>query len=506
MYKLPHKHKNQDGVEMTITVPVEIDNSEIKNFSDAEQRIYGFVMAVGRGLLKQILELRDQQLLASRDVERYRCKGPRKTCIKTMMGDVEYERRVYQDTTRFDEESGCTKSVYLLDEELGMDKIGNISAGVCELIAKSACESSYRETARQISEQTGEHISAQGAWNLVQAIGEKLNAQNERNAELDEANAGKGKIETKLLYEENDGIWISLQGESRKEYGSSKEMKVGIAYDGVKWTTYKSGLKRRNLDNKVAFASFMSAPEYRRLKEGVIASVFNKDEIELRVINGDGGSWTLPKQEEGKICVLDEFHRNKKLKECVKDTEFAKTLRGLLFENKINELLECLEAQINSIEDEKEIAGLKTLLSYYTENKEALKGYYDRGIDIPDTRQPGVIHHARLGSMESNVFTLIGNRMKDRRACWSINGGNHLAVILCAHHTTGLENIFASLPEVPVPEKEEDWIDDGKPISASKMPLNSGFGHEHQHNISTTNFSEILRGISSFSPLSALSL
>ncbi len=337
-------------------------------------------------------------------------------------------------------------------------------------------------------------------------MGEKLKAQNERNAELDEANAGKGKIETKLLYEENDGIWISLQRESRKENGPSKEMKVGIAYDGVKWTTYKRGQKRRNLDNKVAYASFASATEYRRLKEGVIASVFNKDEIELRVINGDGGSWTLPKQEEGKICVLDEFHRNKKLKECVRDQELAKMLRGLLYENKIDELLDCLEAQINSITDEKEMAGLKTLLSYYTENKDALKGYYDRGIDIPETRQPGVVHHARLGSMESNVFTLIGNRMKDRRACWSINGGNHLASILCAYHTTGLENIFASLPEVPVPANEEECVDDGKPISASKMPLKEGSGYEHQHNVSTTNFSEILRSISSFSPLTALSL
>ena len=174
--------------------------------------------------------------------------------------------------------------------------------------------------------------------------------------------------------------------------------------------------------------------------------------------------------------------------------------------NKIDELLECLEAQINSVTDEKEIADLKTLQRYYTENKDALKGYYDRGIDIPETREPGVIHHARLGSMESNVFTLIGNRMKDRRACWSIDGGNNLAAILCAYHTTGLEDIFMSLPEVPAVETEKDWIDDGKPISASKMPLTSGAGHAHQHNISTTNFSEILRSISTFSPLSALSL
>ena len=282
-------------------------------------------------------------------------------------------------------------------------------------------------------------------------------------------------------------------------------MKVGIAYDGVKWNESKDGTKRRTLDNKVAFAGFMPIEEYRKQKEGLIASVFSKDEIELRVFNGDGGSWTLPKEKEGCICVLDEFHRNKKLRECVRDQDFAKLLRELLYENKIDELLECLAAQINSVTDEKEIADLKELQSYYTEHREALKGYYDRGIDIPETRAPGTIHHARLGGMESNVFTLIGNRMKNRRACWSIRGGNHLASLLCAFHTTGLDRLFSPLPAVPDAALEE-WIDEGKPISASKMPQTSGAGYEHQHNISTTNYSEILRTVSTFSPLSALSL
>lgn len=37
--------------------------------------------------------------------------------------------------------------------------------------------------------------------------------------------------------------------------------------------------------------------------------------------------------------------------------------------------------------------------------------------------------------MESNVFTLIGNRMKGRRACWSIDGGNNLAALLCRFYS-----------------------------------------------------------------------
>ena len=134
--------------------------------------------------------------------------------------------------------------------------------------------------------------------------------------------------------------------------------------------------------------------------------------------------------------MLDEFHRNKKLTECVTDKEKAQTLRELLLTNRIGDLIDCLEAYINSSENEQEIAKLKELQSYYSENREALPGYYDRGIKIPETRQPGVVHHVRLGSMESNVFTLIGNRMKGRRACWSIDGVNNLAALFCKAHST----------------------------------------------------------------------
>ena len=79
-------------------------------------------------------------------------------------------------------------------------------------------------------------------------------------------------------------------------------------------------------------------------------------------------------------------------------------------------------------QDERRIKKIQSLDSYFSENYDALPGYYDRGIKIPKTREPGVIHHARFGSIESNVFALIGNRMKFGRAYWSIEDGNNLAV------------------------------------------------------------------------------
>ncbi|MDH8276054.1 ISLre2 family transposase, partial [Klebsiella pneumoniae] len=66
---------------------------------------------------------------------------------------------------------------------------------------------------------------------------------------------------------------------------------MGIAYDGATWEEGKNGQKRRTLDNKVAYASFDSAKEFRRKKEGLLASRFDVDGIDLRVLNGDGANW-----------------------------------------------------------------------------------------------------------------------------------------------------------------------------------------------------------------------
>lgn len=138
------------------------------------------------------------------------------------------------------------------------------------------CNQSFRETAKSISENTRLDISCQAVWNIVKSMGEK---QIEKFSNA----APSGNIESKILYEEADGDWLNLQGEDRKNYGKSREMKIGIAYDGVVHQAQKGGKIRRDLDNKTAYASFESTAAFRKHKENVIASVYNTDEIELRI-------------------------------------------------------------------------------------------------------------------------------------------------------------------------------------------------------------------------------
>lgn len=458
---------------MTITVEVGFGKKEIHSFEELVSCAYDLAMSFGREIVSRALETRDQELMQARDKRRYRSKGKQQTSIKTKLGAIEYSRNVYVDNAVSD----GIKCVHLLDEELGIEKIGLIAREMCEIAAESACESTYRAAARTITETTGLSISHQSVWNIVQRMGQQRAEQIARHAELARLGRGVGCIETKLLYEEDDGIWLKLQGEDRKAFGPSREMKVGIAYDGVTWEKSKGGKTRRTLDGKVAHAGFETAKRFRENKEGVIASHYDVRKIEQRIINGDGASWIQKRGKADCICVLDRFHRNKKLTECIKDPAFLQTARMLLYANRIDDLLMCIEAQIDSTESEEERVGLRELLSYYSENKNAMTGPYERGIEIPETRAPGVIHHARLGSMESNVFTLIGNRMKGGRCNWSIRGGNNLASLLSKKHTTGLDDLFTGL--APLPQPEPVWIDTGRPISASKMPLSAGTGTEY---------------------------
>lgn len=421
---------------MSIAQEKKTDNSKIENFEDFVAEVFERKLAEGREIIRKTLSELDVQLMAVRDTKQYRDKGLRSTSIKTKLGTIEYERHICRDN-----QTG--HYVYLLDDVIKASDIGLMGSDITTIAKDMIKDSSFRATAKMISESTGLSISHQAVWNIVQESGRREIKQTEELSERVENDSLHGSVETKLLYQEADGVWLKLQGECRKKHGSSKEMKVGIAYDGVLYQQQKGGKIRRILDNKVAFASFEPSKDFRRHHEAIIASVYNTDEIELRVKNGDGANWIQKTNDCECICVLDEFHRNKKLTECVTDKGKAQTLRELLLTNHINDLMDCLEAYINSSDNEQETAKLKELQSYYSENREALSGYYDRGIKIPETRQPGVIHHARLGSMESNVFTLIGNRMKGRRACWSINGANNLAALLCKAHSTAEPDLNA---------------------------------------------------------------
>ena len=63
------------------------------DIGEPERRVYSEAMAFGRQLLSKAIEAADQKLAEHRD--KSKDKGYRRTVLKTVMGEIEYQRHVY---------------------------------------------------------------------------------------------------------------------------------------------------------------------------------------------------------------------------------------------------------------------------------------------------------------------------------------------------------------------------------------------------------------------------
>jgi hypothetical protein len=470
---------------------VQEKNLDFKRF---EQEVFKKFCEMGCLFIGRQLKRWDDWLMLHRDRNEYRHKGLRETTIKTVLGEVPIERAIYKTTTP----DGKTAHVYLLDEALGLGGSGFFSDYLMEMIANAACESSFRATASAISEMTGQTISHTAAWNVVQQLGGRLDEKEQEAASLAANFNGKGELETKVLFEELDGIHLNLQGESRKKHGASKEMKAAIAYDGAE----KVGKKRYRLTNKVATANFESAKRFRIRKEGAIAATYRVDEIDARLMNGDGANWINESAMPDTHFQLDHFHISQAITRYVSNDEARKLIRNLLYSKQIDTLLDVIEAYSNSAEDEKEQENYLKLLTYFSNNKDFLVPCHRRSLDLPEP--PDGKEYRRMGAMESNIFTIIGNRMKGRRFCWSINGANNLARLLCLKTTEKLSEALQKLGSLVLPERYAEEIE--IKMSAAGIPSREGKGYNGFQQATVPPSMPWMKDLAALRPLSQMQL
>ena len=310
-------------------------NEEGLTFKEIEEKIFRMVCEWGQSFARDFLEKYDEFLMKNREKEAYRNKGLRETTIKTVFGEVNYSRRVYE-TIRDD---GLKEFVYLLDEQLHIPGVGLISQNLADQLVAGITEMSYRETATKVTEMTGQRISAMGVWKVIQTLGEKVCEEEANLVKAHKAGNVQGDIITPVLFEETDGVYVNLQREKQ----DMAEIKVGIAYDGWKQT----GKDRFALDEKIVVAGFSKAKEFQAYREAAIAEKYNTDEIEVRLMNADGAEWIKNLSDADTVFQLDPFHRNKAIRDYVPYKEAIQEIHELLDEKDIAGLFEYLETYKN---------------------------------------------------------------------------------------------------------------------------------------------------------------
>ena len=349
-----------------------IVEEKLVSFKTLEQKVFRYVCELAQEITRILLESYDAELAEGRDKSQYRDKGKRMTTIKTVYGEVSYARRVYQTNL----EDGRKACVYLPDEAMHMDKIGLLSTNLAEKIAMTVTESPYRVTAEIISETCGQSISHGGAWNLVQRLGERIREEEDHAVKQMEAGQAEGRESLPVLFEEMDGVWLSMQDKDHKKM-KKQEMKVFTMYEG--WDG--SSRQRSRLVNKTMMAGMEKSDEFHRKREALIEKKYNADEIQQRILNGDGGSWIKEPYDPEVIFQLDRFHIYQEIKRKLKEKEAQKAVTELFEAGKIDEMLEYIRSYGDSVQ-------------------------------------------------ENQNCTAITLRMKHRRMRWSINGANNMAKAL----------------------------------------------------------------------------
>ena len=145
-----------------------VSNEKI-NFNSLEEKMYKKMMELGRNLIKDELKLMDKLIKQYRDKEVFKIKDIQKTTIKTRLGEIEFFRRRYEM-----EINGTRKTIYLLDELLEINNIGQYSQSVVEMVIREITKKSYRETAKTVSEDTDSAISHTAVRNIVLELGKKI--------------------------------------------------------------------------------------------------------------------------------------------------------------------------------------------------------------------------------------------------------------------------------------------------------------------------------------------
>jgi hypothetical protein len=245
-----------------------------------------------------------------------------------------------------------------------------------------------------------------------------------------------------------------MQGKDRPkgERSGKREIKLGVHYESWQLRSGTGKKKTYIVKNKGVVAGFTTPDKFKLLRDSNIAETYNYDEIKYKILNGDGAVWIRKDHDaEGDIFQLDRFHVAKLIVRNIKDKAETGKLWGMYKKCQFKSLMDRLtELKFECGGVFEEVKKIEAIESYLNSNKDGIVPYQLK-VNLPEP-PPGE-YYRNLGTMEHNVFDVIGFRMKGQKMSWSISGANNLAKILAIKTSGKLYDKISSLLSSTLPEK-----------------------------------------------------
>lgn len=488
-------------------------------FNELEKKVHEFVCGIGCMLLKAALEKRDEEIARTRDKKKYRHKGYRKDCIKTMMGEVEYSKAIYKVI-----DDGSPKYMYLLNENIKISKIGKISANLTEKIISSVCTNSYRTSAKTISENTNQAISHEGVRKVILKVGKEIHEkEQEKVVLLKKQKLEAGTEKSLAIFEEADGLWISLQGKDKVkaiEYRKSKAEREGKEYKEPRsikselklYVSYKGWKKddRHSLVGKQYTTGFVKAKELSEIRKAKLYEKYDLSEVKAMILNGDGAGWIKRLTLRNQVYQKDSFHIRQSINRNIEDPSDRNGLNNLIREKRYSEIYNFIEAlKYKSGGEESQINKLMRLQEYL---KDGLPRYTEIIKDMPEA--PAGMEYRGMGTCESEVFCVLSRRFSDRRMSFSKFGATMLSkVVALKAENQGKDILKVVETPVKIDDSIERWITDieekaNRTSSEKKVKLKPSLPiktlKKPYEGAALTAGSKVIRRLTGLKPLSEL--
>ena len=387
--------------------------------------------------------------------KRLQSKGFKPRQIKSLIGDIKWERRVGRCPNKC-----AIGQVAPLDKELGLASNQKSDGGLQQVACLVAIFVPYETAEMLIKQLTGIKVSPQTIWEWVQSGGKKM--MNSLAEELEGLVAGKlpepeamsAQIAAQTLLMGADGVMVPFRPQAKTAQGKTKwrEVKVAIFVRLGKVRTRAGKLISRLHHHRVAAVlGDIDDLSERMWLESLKQGLKEAPQV-VWLSDGARGFWRLfdERFQPYATGVLDFYHAAQNLWAGIKVWLDGRTTRCQTWFTDARHRLR--HGQANDVLDDiKAAAALPGLPASAQQSLTKLYNYLDKHRDhIQYDKLKELGFPIGSGLVESTCKWLIQQRFKGVGMRWSEDGFNHLLHLRLAWVNGRFDSLF--LPSTPSPK------------------------------------------------------